>query len=154
MRVDVNVSGTAGVVSDVGGSSSSYHPAVETTAAGPGDEQVVAARHGRGRDMDLAIEVVRRGAEVAFAGRLDGRNAPVARAVLHSTIDEGEGDVVVHLGGLDIWDASGLGVIVGAHRRAQQAGRRLVLADVPQRQLRLLRATRLHKVLTVEPLVA
>jgi anti-anti-sigma factor len=103
---------------------------------------------------DLMVEVVRRGSEIEVAGRLDGRNAPVARAVLHSTIDEGEGDVLVHLGGLDIWDASGLGVIVGAHRRAQQAGRRLVLTDVPPRQLRLLRATRLHRVLTVEPLAA
>jgi anti-anti-sigma factor len=100
---------------------------------------------------DLNVEVIRRGAEVEIAGRLDGRNAPVARAVLHSTIDEGEGDVLVHLGGLEIWDVNGLGVVVGAHRRAQQAGRRLVLTDLPPRQLRLLRATRLHRVLTVEP---
>ncbi len=101
---------------------------------------------------DLSIEVVRRGAEIEVAGRLDGRNAPVARAVLHSTVDEGEGDVLLRLGGLEIWDASGLGVIVGAHRRAQQTGRRLVLVDVPPRQLRLLRAMRLHRVLTLEPL--
>ena len=100
---------------------------------------------------DLHVEVVRRGAEIEIAGRLDGRNAPVARAVLHSTIDDGHGDVVLHLGRLDIWDARGLGVVVAAHRRAQQAGRRLVLTDVPLRQLRQLRATRLHRVLTVEP---
>jgi len=30
----------------------------------------------------------------------------------------------------------------------------LVLTDVPPRQLRLLRATRLHRLLTVEPAVA
>jgi anti-anti-sigma factor len=101
--------------------------------------------------VDLHIEVVRRGAEIEVVGRLDGRNAPVARAVLHSTIDEGAGDVLVHLAGLDIWDANGLGVVVGAHRRAKQAGRRLVLVDVPPRQLRLLRAMRLHRVLTVQP---
>ena len=143
----VNVSGSHGVVSGVGTLTDDGGPDGETLAAG-------GRRHGRGRDMrtDLTIEVVRRGAEIEVAGRLDGRNAPVARAVLHSTIDDGDGDVLVHLGGLDIWDASGLGVIVGAHRRAQQAGRRLVLTDVPPRQLRLLRATRLHRVLTVEPL--
>lgn len=129
-------------------------------SAGPGGADLVSAGEGggaTGRDRrrrpttDLHVEVVRRGAEIRIAGRLDGRNAPVARAVLHSTIDDGHGDVVLHLGRLDIWDASGLGVVVGAHRRAQQAGRRLVLTDVPLRQLRQLRATRLHRVLTVEP---
>ena len=55
---------------------------------------------------------------------------------------------------VEIWDASGLGVLVGANRKARQCGRRLVLADVPPRQLRLLRATRLSRALTVEPLAS
>jgi anti-sigma B factor antagonist len=69
-------------------------------------------------------------------------------------VGTGEGDLLLHVGALEIWDASGLGVLVGAHRKARQSGRRLVLADVPPRQLRLLRATRLHRLLTVQPAVA
>jgi anti-anti-sigma factor len=47
-------------------------------------------------------------------------------------------------------DATGLGVLVGAHRRAQKLGRRLVLRGVSPRLARLLLATRLHRVLTLE----
>jgi anti-anti-sigma factor len=103
---------------------------------------------------DLQVEVVRDGAEVALSGRLDVRSAPVARALLHEIVAAGTGDLLVSVADLEIWDASGLGVLVGADRRARQAGRRLVLTGVPPRQLRLLRATRLHRLLAVEPAVA
>ena len=102
----------------------------------------------------LRAEVIRRGAEVVLSGRLDARSAVAARALLRDVVDGGEGDVLLHVGELEIWDAGGLGVLIGAHRRARQARRRLVLVDVPPRQLRLLRATRLHRLLTLEPAVA
>ena len=100
----------------------------------------------------LQIEVLRRGQKVVLAGRLDNRSAPVVRTLLHTAIEDGTGDLMVHVGDLEIWDAGGLGVLVGAHRKARQRDRRLVLTHVPPRQLRLLRATRLSRVLTVQPL--
>ena len=103
---------------------------------------------------DLHIEVIRNGIEVVLSGRLDARSTPVARALLHDIVAAGEGDLLLHVAKLEIWDASGLGVLVGANRRARQAGRRLVLTDVPPRQLRLLRATRLHRLIALEPAVA
>jgi len=109
---------------------------------------------GGGMATDLQIEVVRSGTEVVLSGRLDARSAPVARALLHDIVAAGVGDRQRQVGRRGIWDASGLGVRVGANPRARQAGRRLVLTDVPPRQLRLLRATRLHRLLTVEPAVA
>jgi anti-sigma B factor antagonist len=101
--------------------------------------------------QDLQVEMVKVGYEVALSGRLDARTAPVARALLAELVDGGVDDVLVHVGTLEIWDASGLGVLVGAHRRARRAGRRLVLTEVPPRQVRLLRATKLHRLITVEP---
>lgn len=100
---------------------------------------------------ELQVEMLEAGREVALSGRLDVRTAPVARALLAELVESGEGDVLVHVGALEIWDASGLGVLVGAHRRARRTGRRLVLTEVPPRQLRLLRATRLHRLITLEP---
>lgn len=101
--------------------------------------------------QELRIEVIRRGTELVISGRLDARSAPGAREALHATVDAGSGDLLIHVPDLEIWDASGLGVIVGAHRRARQTGRRLVLTEVPPRQLRLFRATRLNRVLAVQP---
>jgi anti-sigma B factor antagonist len=100
---------------------------------------------------ELQVEMLRDGCEVALSGRLDVRTAPVARALLAELVESGAGDVLVHVGALEIWDASGLGVLVGAHRRARRAGRRLVLTEVLPRQLRLLRATKLHRLITLEP---
>lgn len=51
---------------------------------------------------------------------------------------------------LDSWDATGLGVIMGAHRRAGRVNRRLVLRGVPPQMQRLLVATRLHRILAIE----
>jgi anti-anti-sigma factor len=88
--------------------------------------------------------------ELAVGGRLDVRSAADARTVLHSAVDNGDGDLVLDLAGLDSWDATGLGVIMGAHRRAGRCGRRLVLRDVPPQMQRLLVATRLHRILAIE----
>jgi anti-anti-sigma factor len=90
-------------------------------------------------------------AQLSVGGRLDVRSAADARTALHSAVDSGRGDLVLDLTELDSWDATGLGVIMGVHRRAGRAGRRLVLRGVPPQMERLLIATRLHRILTIEP---
>lgn len=87
--------------------------------------------------------------EVVVGGRLDVRSAVDARTALHHALDAGQGDLVLDLKGLDSWDATGLGMIMGVHRRAGRCGRRLVLRDVPPQMQRLLVATRLHRILTI-----
>ncbi|WP_373368091.1 STAS domain-containing protein [Kineococcus rubinsiae] len=89
------------------------------------------------------------GQVVRIAGRLDVHSVPDVRAALHAALDAGTGDLLAHLEGAVVADATGLGVLVGAHRRAQRLGRRLVLDDVPLPVLRLLRVTKLHRVLVV-----
>jgi anti-anti-sigma factor len=88
--------------------------------------------------------------ELVVGGRLDVRSAADARTVLHTAVDDGVGDLVLDLSELDSWDATGLGVIMGVHRRAGRCGRRLVLRDVPPQMQRLLVATRLHRILAIE----
>jgi anti-anti-sigma factor len=87
---------------------------------------------------------------LAIAGRLDVRTAADARTRLHRAVDGGQGDLVLDLSELESWDATGLGVIMGTHRRAGRLGRRLVLRAVPAQLQRLLVATRLHRILAVE----
>ena len=89
-------------------------------------------------------------AELVVGGRLDVRSAADARTVLHSAVDDGVGDLVLDLSDLDSWDATGLGVIMGAHRRAGRCGRRLVLRGVPLQIQRRLVATPLHPIRAIE----
>jgi anti-anti-sigma factor len=90
------------------------------------------------------------GCEIALEGRLDARSVAEVRAALWAAIDAGGGDLVVDVSGLETIDATGLGMLLGSDRRAKLAGRRLVFRDAAPRVLRLLRATRLHRVLTLE----
>lgn len=87
---------------------------------------------------------------LALEGRLDVRSAADVRARLHQAVDGGTGDLVLDLSALAAWDATGLGVIMGTHRRAGRLGRRLVLRGVPPQLQRLLVATKLHRILAVE----
>ena len=101
--------------------------------------------------LGLEIDVVDLGMYLRLTGRLDARNASVVRTALHEAVDAGIGELIIEMGGLEIWDGTGLGVLVGAGRRAQRAGRRLVLTDVQAREMRLLRVARVTWTSSVRP---
>ena len=96
---------------------------------------------------ELALHSPVPGSLVVLEGRLDVAAAADARLALAAAAEHGEGDLVLDLSGLEAVDATGLGVLVGAHRAAGRAGRRLVLLDVSQPVSRLLFVTRQHRVL-------
>ncbi len=89
------------------------------------------------------------GTLLCLAGRLDVVAAADVRSALAEAeaVDHGVGDLTLDLAAVDGIDATGLGLLVGAHRRAGRAGRRLVLRDVPPVVARVLLVTRLDKVL-------
>lgn len=89
---------------------------------------------------------------VTLDGRLDVSTAPDVRLLLHRAVDEGMGDLFIDLARLEVLDASGLGVLIGAHRRAVRAGRQLLLRNVSPQVRRMLWVTRLQRVLIVEQL--
>ncbi|MBA2770040.1 MAG: STAS domain-containing protein [Sporichthyaceae bacterium] len=90
------------------------------------------------------------GHEIALTGRLDVHAVSDVRDTLHAAIDAGVGDLVLDVSGVELIDATGLAMLVSADRRAKHADRRVVLRDAGPRLLRILRATGLHRVLTVE----
>jgi anti-anti-sigma factor len=99
---------------------------------------------------------VDRAGELRLVGRLDVATAADARLALRAAVDRAvaEGgprprDLRLRLADLDVADATGLGVLVEAHRRAARRGLTLVLHDVPPRLCRMLVITRLHRVLHV-----
>jgi anti-sigma B factor antagonist len=113
--------------------------------------------------LPVSVVEVNPGREVVVVGRLDVHTVADVRRLLHQVLDRGDGDLLIRLTEAEVADATGLGVIVGMHHRARRLERRLVLVDVPPRLERLLRSTRLHRVLaratsadagTVVPLTA
>ena len=100
-------------------------------------------------DSELAVAQVEPGQLVQLAGRLDVHTAADVRLALADAVELGEGELVIDLASLEGVDATGLGVLVGAHRRAGRAGRTLVLRDVTPPVHRVLFLTRLNRVLTL-----
>jgi anti-sigma B factor antagonist len=107
---------------------------------------------GSGPDRaDLAISIDTPGNLLSLSGRLSASTVADVRAALVAAIACGTGDLVVDISGVQLVDASGLGVLVGAHRLALRSERRLVLRGVPARIERLLAVTHLNRVMTLEP---
>lgn len=89
------------------------------------------------------------GTVLGLSGKLDVHTAADMRNALVDAVAAGSGELVLDLSALEAVDATGLGVLVGAHRRAQRAGRTLVLVDVQVPVARLLLVTRLDRVLAI-----
>ena len=96
---------------------------------------------------DFALHVEQAGQVLALRGRLDVRVTADLRLALATAVDGGTGALVLDVRDLEGVDATGLGALVGAHRRAGRAGRTLVLRDVPPALARVLLLTRLDRVL-------
>lgn len=93
--------------------------------------------------------------DVRLPQRVDSTTSADVRYALIVALDiSPEPDVHVDASRVDTIDIAGLGVLVAAHRRARQAGRRLVLVGSQPRIMRLFAVTRLHRVLDLEPLEA
>jgi anti-sigma B factor antagonist len=66
-------------------------------------------------------------------GSLDLATAPTVRAALSDAVDKGSRHLLVDLSHLEFLDSTGLGVLIGAHRRATErdGSLRLVVQDGP-----------------------
>ncbi|MBV8372650.1 MAG: STAS domain-containing protein [Candidatus Eremiobacteraeota bacterium] len=105
-------------------------------------------------ELSIDLKSENRGAALLFRlrGSLDLATAPTVRAAL-SDAQKTKKDIVVDLSQLEFLDSTGLGALIGAHRRATEHGAslRLIVRDGPI--LRLLTITGLIRVLAVYPTV-
>jgi anti-sigma B factor antagonist len=72
-----------------------------------------------------------------LSGSLDLATAPSLRAALIEAADEGKHDIIVDLSHLEFLDSTGLGALIGAHRRALENGGRvrLIVGEGPIQRL-------------------
>ncbi|HEY1975547.1 MAG TPA: STAS domain-containing protein [Candidatus Baltobacteraceae bacterium] len=82
-------------------------------------------------------------------GSLDLATSPTVRAALMDATEKGKRHIVVDLTQLEFLDSTGLGALIGAHRRASEhdGSLRLIVSDGPI--ARLLNITGLIRVLSV-----
>lgn len=92
-------------------------------------------------ERDGAVSVVRLRGSVAVADAIELRN------VLGDQLAGADSRVLIDLTDLGFIDSAGIGVLVGAHRRATQVGARLALAGAQGAVARVLSLTRTDRLL-------
>lgn len=98
--------------------------------------------------FDLRVESDGDSTVVWAAGELDLASVPALRDALLRAVDAG--DVVFDIGDVDFCDASTLGVLVGATKRARARGSRLVVRRPPPTIRRVIDVARLDEVLDID----
>ncbi len=101
--------------------------------------------------LSIDIHIENRGEAIIFRlrGSLDIATSPAVRAALLEAAGAGNHNIVVDLSKLEFLDSTGLGALIGAHRRALEndGNVRLVVSDGPI--ARLLNITGLIRILAV-----
>ncbi len=87
------------------------------------------------------------GADLTVSGRVGGANVADLRQVVLAGLDAGTGEFLLDVQGLMVTDRCVLGMMLEAHRRAVRHDRTLYLVNVPSELDRLLRRTRLDRIL-------
>jgi anti-sigma B factor antagonist len=88
-------------------------------------------------------------ADITAHGEIDLATVNTLRSAITSAIAEGARHVVLHLEGVTYIDSSGLGTLIGAHKRLASSGGTMTVRCSRPRILRLFAITGLDRVLTV-----
>ncbi len=103
--------------------------------------------------LNIDVSTAKDGAVTIFAlgGSLDIATSPTLRAALMEAADRNEHEIVVDLSDMEFLDSTGLGALIGAHKRAAEHGGSVRLVAHEGQILRLLRITGLLDVFSVYP---
>ncbi len=96
-------------------------------------------------------EMDRSGSHYELEGRYDALRAPELERQLQALLEAGATDLTLDMARVTYLSSSCLRVLLMAHRRAVEAGGRLVLVNIPERILRLLRMAGLDRVFFLCP---
>jgi anti-sigma B factor antagonist len=86
---------------------------------------------------------------IAVSGELDLASSPALQEELDRVSSSDSQLLIIDLRELDFMDSTGLSVLVRAHQRAEEQGRRLAMVKGPQQVQRLLSLTGVADRLTV-----
>jgi anti-sigma B factor antagonist len=89
----------------------------------------------------LEVRSQGRSTVIAVSGELDLASSPALQEELDRVSASDSDMVIIDLRELDFMDSTGLSVLVRAHQRAEEQGRRLAMVKGPQQVQRLLTLT-------------
>lgn len=104
--------------------------------------------------MEFKIKQEKGVTVISLKGKvIGGPDASELTRQLHGLIDQGKKQIVVDLGGVELMNSSGLGMLIGGLTTVRNAGGDLKLANASVKILSLFTVTKLSKVFTHFPSV-
>jgi anti-sigma B factor antagonist len=100
-------------------------------------------------DFSVETHPAPRATTVTVYGELDLLSAPALEQALAPLLESDTEQIIVDLRGLEFMDSTGLHVLIQAHQRMHEAGRRLVLVRASPNVQRLFDLTGLNEGLTI-----
>jgi anti-sigma B factor antagonist len=100
-------------------------------------------------ELSLATRSVSDHVVLEIGGEIDVYTAPRLRERLIEMVASGDKNIVVDLARVEFLDSTGLGVLVGAHRRLRATGGSLRLVCPHERLLKIFRITGLDSVFEI-----
>lgn len=102
-------------------------------------------------NTDFSVEEHHQGAAAVLtvAGELDLRTSPELEERLARAFDAGAELVILDLRGVEFMDSTGLRVLLTAHQRAHESGRRFALVRGADQVERVLTLTGVREMLTI-----
>jgi len=99
--------------------------------------------------MEFKIKQEKGVTVIALRGKVvGGPDATELLQQLHTLLDQGKKKFVVDLGGVELMNSSGLGMLIGGLTAVRRAGGDLKLANAPPKILGLFTVTKLSNVFT------
>jgi anti-sigma B factor antagonist len=105
-------------------------------------------------ELSVATHLVSAYAVVEVGGEVDVYTAPRLKERLNEVVGSGQSDIVVDLSRVDFLDSTGLGVLVGVHRRLQRTDGSLALVCPHDRLLKIFRIAGLDTIFRIYGSVA
>jgi anti-sigma B factor antagonist len=104
-------------------------------------------------ELSLATRSVSERTVLEIGGEIDVYTAPRVRERLVEILDGGQKHLVVDLRRVDFLDSTGLGVLVGIHRRLRSGAGSLTLVCPHEKLMKIFRITGLDTVFDIYPSV-
>ena len=102
-----------------------------------------------GEDFRISVREGDGAPTVVVQGEVDVATAPALRDELYRLIERGANRVVVDLAGMDFIDSTGLGVFVGALKRARESGGGIELRGLKPPARKVFEITGLNSAFTI-----
>jgi anti-sigma B factor antagonist len=103
-----------------------------------------------GEDFRVSVKDDAGQSTVVVEGEVDVATAPALRDELYRLIERGSSTIVVDLAGMDFIDSTGLGVFVGALKRAREGGGAIELRGLQPSARKVFDITGLSSAFTIE----